>query len=81
MEYQKIINLLDATTDNVPKFITKKWIEVYDQSGKLYCTNKQIKFKTSILQSGLYDYSDAILLLKELLLLQIQIMMMHMIKS
>ena len=81
MEYQKIINLLDTTTDNVPKFITKKWIEVYDQSGKLYCTNKQIKFKTSILQSGLYDYSDAILLLKELLLLQIQIMMMHMIKN
>ena len=81
MEYQKIINLLDTTTDNVPKFITKKWIEVYDQSGKLYCTNKQIRFKTSILQSGLYDYSDAILLLKELLLLQIQIMMMHMIKS
>ena len=81
MEYQKIINLLDTITDNVPKFITKKWIEVYDQSGKLYCTNKQIRFKTSILQSGLYDYSDAILLLKELLLLQIQIMMMHMIKS
>ena len=81
MEYQKIINLLDTTTDNVPKFITKKWIEVYDQSGKLYCTNKQIRFKTSILQSGLYDYIDAILLLKELLLLQIQIMMMHMIKS
>ena len=29
MEYQKITNLLDATSDNVPKFITKKWIEVY----------------------------------------------------
>ena len=81
MEYQKIINLLDTTTDNVPKFITKKWIEVYDQFGKLYCTNKQIRFKTSMLQSGLYDYSDAILLLKELLQLQIQIMMMHMIKN
>ena len=24
MEYQKIINLLDTTSDNVPKFITKK---------------------------------------------------------
>ena len=24
MEYQKIINLLDTTSDNVPRFITKK---------------------------------------------------------
>ena len=33
MEYQKIINLLDTISDNVPKFITKKWIEFHDQSG------------------------------------------------
>ena len=32
MEYQKIINLLDPTSNNVPRFITKKWIEVHDQS-------------------------------------------------
>ena len=32
MEYQKIINLIDTTSDNLPKFITKKWIEVCDQS-------------------------------------------------
>ena len=32
MKYQKITNLLDATSD-VPRFITKKWIEVHDQSG------------------------------------------------
>ena len=30
MEYQKIANLLDATPDNVPRFITKKWVEVLD---------------------------------------------------
>ena len=29
MEYQKIINLLDTKSDNVPTFITKKWIEVH----------------------------------------------------
>ena len=28
MEYQKMTNLLDATSDNVPRFITKKWVEV-----------------------------------------------------
>ena len=33
MEYQKNTNLLDASSCNVPKFITKKWIEVHDQSG------------------------------------------------
>ena len=36
MEYQKIINLLDTTSDNVPRFITKKWIEVRDQSRGSY---------------------------------------------
>ena len=34
MEYQKITNLLDTTPDNVPRFITKKWIEVHDQTNK-----------------------------------------------
>ena len=36
MEFQKIVNLLDITSDNkdLPKFVPKKWIEVYDQSEK-----------------------------------------------
>ena len=34
MEYQKITNLLGNTLDKVPRFITKKWIEVHDQSGE-----------------------------------------------
>ena len=34
MEYQKIHNLLDTTSDKLPRFITKKWIEVHDKSGK-----------------------------------------------
>ena len=28
MEYQKITNLLGNTSDKVPRFITKKWIEM-----------------------------------------------------
>ena len=44
MEYQEIINLVNTTSDNVPRFINKKWIEVHDQSNKIYNTNKQIKF-------------------------------------
>ena len=35
MEYQKIANLLDTIYDNLPRFITKKWIEVHDQSGSV----------------------------------------------
>ena len=34
MEYQNITNLLDTKSDNVPRFNTKKWIEVHDQSEK-----------------------------------------------
>ena len=58
MECQKIINLLDTTSDNIPRFNTKKWIELYDQSGNAedrYKPSKQIRFKTSMLQSDLCD--------------------------
>ena len=53
MEYQKIINLLDTASDNLPRFITKTWEEVHDQSNKIYSINKQIRFKTSIVQPDL----------------------------
>ena len=33
MKYQKVANLLDTTPDNVPRFITKKWVKIHDQSG------------------------------------------------
>ena len=55
MEYQKITKPLDAMSDNVPRFITKKWIDVHDQSGGSYNTYKQIRFKTSMLRSDLCD--------------------------
>ena len=43
----------------MPRCITKKWIEVHDQSGESYNTNKQIRFKTSVRRSDLCDYSHA----------------------
>ena len=55
MEYQNIINLLDTISDNVPRFSTKKWIEVHDQSGKIYSTNIQKRFEISMLRSELCD--------------------------
>ena len=59
MENQKITTLLDSTSDKVSRFITKKWIEVSDQSGGAYNTNKQIRFKTSMLRYDLCDLSNA----------------------
>ena len=65
MEYQKIINLLDKTPDQLSKFRIKNWIEISDQSRGVYNTNSDIRFKTIMLKSSLRDYSDAYILLKE----------------
>ena len=62
MEYQKIINLLENTTNQATKFRTKNWIEINDDSRGTYNTNIQIKFKTSMLGTSLCDYSDAYIL-------------------
>ena len=61
MESQKIANFLDTTSydEDLPRFVTKKWIEVYDQSGGNYNVNKEIRIKTSMLRSDLCDFSDA----------------------
>ena len=66
MEFQKIVNFLDTAFDNkdLPKFLTKKWIEVDDQSEKKYTPNKKIRIKTSLLKSNLCDFSDAYIIVK-----------------
>ena len=66
MEFQKITNFHDITFDtkDLPKFVTKKWIEVCDQSEGNYDINKEIRIKTSVLRSGLCDFSDAYIVVK-----------------
>ena len=65
MEYQKIPNLIDDNTPNQPsKFRTRNWIEINDESRRAYNLNSQIKFKTTMLNSSLCDYSDAYILVK-----------------
>ena len=61
MGFQKIVNLLETTSDDkdLPRFVTKKLIEVYDQPGKDYRANKEIRIKTPMLRSDLCDFSDA----------------------
>ena len=39
--------------------MTKKWVEVFDQSQENYNPNKEIRIKTSMLKSDLCDFSDA----------------------
>ena len=66
MEFQKIINLLDITSDDkdLPRYVTKKWIEVYDQSEKNYSINKGIKIKMPMHRSDLCDFCDAYIVVK-----------------
>ena len=66
MEFQKIVNLFDTTFDNkdLPRFITKKWIEVYDELETNYNLNKKIRIKTPMLRSDLRDFSDAYIVVK-----------------
>ena len=67
MDIDDFTNLSGDTTKAVPKFITKKCVEVHDQSGNAndrYKSSKQIRFKTPLLQSDLCDYSDAYIVVK-----------------
>ena len=60
MEFPKIVNFLDTT----PIFVTKKRIEVYNQSERNYDVNKEIRIKTLMLRSDLCDYYDAYIVVK-----------------
>ena len=64
MEYQKIANLIDDTSNRPSKFRTKNRVEINDESRRTYNVNSQIKFKTTMLKSSLCDYSDAYILVK-----------------
>ena len=63
MEYQKIVNLLNNESDQPSKFRTRNWIEINDESRGKYA-NGDIKFKTTMLRSGLCDYADSYILVK-----------------
>ena len=64
MEYQKLVNLLDNTSNQPSKFRTKNWVEINEDVRGVYSPNKQIRFKTSMLRSILCDYSDAYILVR-----------------
>ena len=66
MEFKTITKFFDINSDNkdLPKFVTKNWIEVYDQSEGNYNPNKEIRIKTSMLRSDLCDFNDTYIVVK-----------------
>ena len=64
MEYQRIINLLDDTANPLSEFRLRNWVEINDESRGTYSVCNQIKFKTSMIRSDLFDYSEAYIYVK-----------------
>ena len=66
MKFQKTVNFLNTTSDNknLARFVTKKWVETYDQSQGNYDVNKEIRIKTSISRSDLCDFDNVYIVAK-----------------
>ena len=71
MEHHKISKLLNDST--VSKFVIRKWIEVNDLSGGQYSGNKNERFKMLMLRSNLCEYSDAYIVVKGLIIVEVTI--------
>ena len=57
------MNLLDDTSNQPPKFRTRDWVQINNESKGRY-DNSNIRFKTTRIRSSLCDYSDAYILVK-----------------
>ena len=63
MEAQKIINLINDSSNEDSKFATKKWYVKDSKTTKSkYKQGDTIKFETGTIKSSLCDYSDAFIL-------------------
>ena len=58
IKYQRIINMLDNASNLSCKFTKRNSVKINHGVRGIYNTNKQINFKTWMLISNLYDYSD-----------------------
>ena len=65
MEYRKVIILLDNTQNQLSRFRTKNWFKINDDSRGPY--NKQIKLKTSMLRSILFNCGNAYILVNRII--------------
>ena len=69
MEYQTITNLLSNTKIQPSKLETKYCGEVNSDAHGISNTNTQIKFKTARLNLSLCDYSDAYIIVIEIIII------------
>ena len=62
METQKIVNLLNDSTNEFSRFATRKWYIINDQTNGQYGRGNEndstIKFQTKVIKSNLCDYSE-----------------------
>ena len=56
--------MLENGSNQLSKFRTKNWDEINDESKESYSANSDIRSKTTMLKSNLYDYADAYILVK-----------------
>ena len=66
MQYKKITNLLNNTSNQLSKFRLENWVEIYDDRRGTHNPNSLIRFKTTMSKSSVCDYTNAYILLKEL---------------
>ena len=62
METQKTVNFLNDSNNENSIFATKKWYVIDSESKQNYSHEDPINFLTKSLESSLYDYSDAYIL-------------------
>ena len=68
MGYNKITNLLGKLDkDDIPKFTTIKWIEIFDQSNGTCNPNKDNRCKTPQIRDDLCDFNDAYIVVTKLI--------------
>ena len=62
MKHQKILNLLNEEND--PKFVTRKWNIVTDNSKANYGVGNEITCNAEVLKYNPCDYNDAYILVR-----------------
>ena len=63
MEYQKILNLLNESSDF--KYVTRNWNSAYNQSNANYSVGNEIIISKEVLKSNICNYNDACILVRE----------------
>ena len=66
MEHQKITNLLENTTNQLPQFKAKIWTQINDQSRGNHSNNSEIRFKITMLKSKSNTKENSQMIAKDL---------------